>query len=241
MNLFFVVEAFVYLLFYVNVVFVGSAFIAAKVFGIQVREIELFKGKLKKQYHLFGTPVNRRTIPINSSIAFLVREDLASGRAPRIGNQKTLDEASHLQQGVVALAGVIGLSVIAATILGPSLFGHHVVSGIGQILLGGLEPCGAGAEYVGKFFQAHDTSKIHGFAVLATKQIAFAALPIYGTPLHAMLNWPLRAAFSGSLAERISHWVGISFIFIAMIPVGGWAFALVVHSMPSVTKSLCSA
>ncbi len=240
MNLFFVVEAFVYLLFYVNVVFVGSAFIAASVFGIQVREIDLFKGKLKKQYQLFGTPVNRRTIPVNSSIDFLVKEDLTSGRASRVGDRKTLDEASPVQQAILALAGIIGLSIIAATILGPGLFGHHVVSGIGQILMGGLEPCGAGAEYVGKFFQAHDASRIHAFAILATKQIAFAVLPIYGTPLHAMLNWPLRAAFSGSLAARISHGVGIAFIFIALIPVGGWALALVVHSMPSAGSALCS-
>ena len=93
MNFFIVVEAFVYLLFYVNLVFVASAFIVAKVFRIQVREVDLFKGRLKKQYRLFGTPVNRRTVPINSSITFLMKEDLVSGRAERAGNQKALDES----------------------------------------------------------------------------------------------------------------------------------------------------
>ena len=144
-----------------------------------------------------------------------------------------------MQQAIVALAGIIGLSLIATMLLGPGLFAHHVVSGVGQILVGGLDPCGAGAAYVGNFLQAHDESNIQAFAILATKQVAFAALPIYGTPLHAMLNWPLRAAFSGSRAERMSHRVGIAFIFLAMIPVAGWMLALAVHATPFATNSLC--
>lgn len=231
-----------YAMFYMMVIYIGSTLGIARIFKVQVLEVDIFKGPIKKQYKVDGFIINCRTIPINSSILFLEKENLEADAARpevRRPGYKAIDEAKIPQQAIIALAGCLGIALIALPILGPTSLIHNVTHGLHQIFAGGFSPCSSGQEYLKAFFAIYESSIFSAFAILGTKQIAFNLIPVFGTPVHLLFSWPILSNFKNTLAAKISKAIGVFFIFIAGALLIGWAIAIAAYSIPSANSAIC--
>lgn len=242
MNWIFPIEAYLYMMLYMMVIYVGSICAIATAFKIQVLEIDIFKGPLKKKYKVDGITINRKTFPISSSITFLEKLKLNEPGAEtlRRPGYKAIDEAPFYQRTLIALAGCVGLAIVALPILGQSAFLVHVQQGVMHIIKGGISPCTAGQHYVGTFFTLYEASIFSAFAILATKQIAFNLIPAAGTPLFSIIYWPIKERFSGSFIERLILKISLFLAFAWLLILMGWLMALGSYFFPFVNERICS-
>lgn len=241
MDWLFPIEIYLYMMLYLMVVYMGSVLVAATIFKIQVLEVDIFKGPIKKKYVIDGITVNRKLFPIGSTVKFLGKDDFSEMELKRMRRPgyKTWDEASWLQRAIICFAGCITLAFIALIILGKDDAYLHVEKGLMHIVSGGLNPCTVGRQYIISFFGLYEISILSAFAVLATKQVAFNFLPIAGTPMYSTLARPINDYFGESFPLSVMKFIGGGLAYAFLLIMMGWILALGVYFFPSVGETVC--
>lgn len=166
----------------VLLVFASTQLIGARLLRVSVRQVRIGTPQLGTVVRLGETELRLGPIPLFSAVEFSCRPEGPHAVAPEPTERRFYFEIPLWQRALLHLAGVAGVAVLAALLLGVEDAIASVGSGWFQIVEGALSPLETGSELVTRWISAARTDWVGALGRLSAKCTALHLFPLLCLP-----------------------------------------------------------
>ncbi len=226
--IFAVLGVYSFVVFYMLVLYALVTGLLGTMFGLRIKEIDIFRGPVRSERRFAGIVIRTRTIPVGSQVRFWGPQDRAEeGYRPG----QSLEGLPIWQYAVLAFGGHIALLAFACTVLGTGTL-QGLLSAFPQIVQGALHPIAYALPAIREFYALYAADAWAASAVFATKMVAVDLFPHAGSPL-VMLYYRIRNR-ANRFALESDRVVSVNslpmLVLLGLVLAGAsWAFALCLY------------
>lgn len=226
--LFTVLGVYSFVMLYMLVLYSAVTGILGTLFGLRIKEIDIFRGPVRSTRRYGDIVVRIHAIPVGSQIRFWGPQDKEEeGYRPG----KSLEGLPIWQYAVLASAGHIALFAFACAVLGAGAL-QSLLGAFPQIVQGALHPVSYALPAIRGFYALYVADAWAATAVLATKMVAVDLFPHAGSPL-VMLYYRIRNRANRYALEsdRVVSVNSLPMLILFGLVLAGlaWVFAMCVY------------
>ena len=208
----------------INVVFIATTAVVARLIGLRVAEINILTGPTLVSFNVGGTGVAIKPIPIGSGLKFRERDAAGAGRITADDHFRSIDDLTGWQRMLLALSAPIGFILIALLLVGASI-SHHAATALPQIYLGAIRPTTTGVEFLQRYVEAWQAAPLTALGMLTTKYGVYLLVPTAGSPGFTAAAAFLKSAFGYEAPSDYNLLVAIPLFLPPILVLGGWTVA----------------
>lgn len=208
----------------INVAFTAITAVAARIIGLGVAEINILGGPTLVSFHLGGTKIAVKSLPIGSGLTFRERNATGEDRNSISTTVRYLEDLNGWQRILLALSAPIGFFLIALPLVGSSI-GHHDATALPDIYLGAIRPTTMGVELLQRYVDAWHMAPLTALGILAAKYSVYLLVPTAGSPGFIATATFLKSAFGYEPPSDFNLLVAIPLFLPPLLVLGGWSLA----------------
>jgi hypothetical protein len=210
----------------INVIFVAITAVVARMMGLGIAEIKLLTGPTLVSFHVGGTKIAIKPLPIGSGIAFRgergADEESPAATADRF---RAIDDLNDWQRMLLALSTPVGFLLIALALGGGSAIAHAATA-LQDIYLGAFRPSTTGVALLQRYIEAWREAPSAALGILAAKYGVYLLVPTAGSPGFAAAVALMKSAFGYEMPSDFNMLVALPLIVPPFIVLGGWTLAM---------------